>query len=454
MPIQSNQWPGRYYNTLAQVLLREPGHAQRGRRHRQDWLGSLLRQRIHPGRNGTRSRAHRQPAAARPREPRLRCAARPDGLGQHALRQRAQRQPVGRQHRSAAIFGQVVRGTAGSERARPRHARPAARPDRRRVTCISPLGNGAGSLLYDTENLVNYHDVIALPRQHLQPVLPARLAHASTAPTPTTIVPRVNKAYEDKGLSHVHDVERRTTAASSSSATRSNVAMNAQPGRHAPQAASQRSQRQAPGPRQLRPAPAAGGQQRRPGVHRQRRVSRRATSTTNITAKSSEQTIKNEGFLAGTSLDFKDRYIVDGAFRYDGSSLFGSGNRWAPFGRISGVWRVSEEPFWHLNFITDFRLRASHGTAGSTPRFIAQYETYNCSTTGCSLGQAGNTKLKPETTTENEFGTDFTLFNRLGVELTQRTVGDEEPDPPGPDAGVARLHQPVAERRNAVQQHV
>jgi Outer membrane cobalamin receptor protein len=123
-----------------------------------------------------------------------------------------------------------------------------------------------------------------------------------------------------------------------------------------------------------------------------------SNTTTNKTATSDAQTIKNEGFLAGTSLDFKDRYVLDAAFRYDGSSLFGSGNRWAPFGRVSGVWRVSQEPWYNLPVLTDFRLRASHGTAGSTPRFSAQYETYNCGTAGCSLGQAGNKNLKPETT--------------------------------------------------------
>src|SRR5204863_9830816 len=42
----------------------------------------------------------------------------------------------------------------------------------------------------------------------------------------------------------------------------------------------------------------------------------------------------------------------------------------------------------------------------------------SCSTGGCTLGQAGNSKLKPETTTEDEVGTDLTLFNRLGLELT------------------------------------
>lgn len=138
----------------------------------------------------------------------------------------------------------------------------------------------------------------------------------------------------------------------------------------------------------------------------------------NKSVSSGGQTIKNVGVLAGTTLDYKDRYILDATFRYDGSSLFGEGNRWAPFGRVSGVWRVSQEPFWNLGWLSDFRLRASRGTAGSTPRFDAQYETYSVTTSGIFLGQAGNSKLKPETTTETEVGSDLTLFERLGLEFT------------------------------------
>ncbi len=143
-----------------------------------------------------------------------------------------------------------------------------------------------------------------------------------------------------------------------------------------------------------------------------------SNTSTNKTATSNGQSIKREGFFAGANVEYKNRYIIDGTYRYDGSSLFGAGNRWAPFGRVSAVWRVSEEPFWHVPHVSDFRVRASNGTAGNSPAFDSQYETYSCSATGCSLGQAGNSKLKPETTREVETGTDFTLFNRLGVELT------------------------------------
>jgi TonB-linked SusC/RagA family outer membrane protein len=143
-----------------------------------------------------------------------------------------------------------------------------------------------------------------------------------------------------------------------------------------------------------------------------------SNASTNITATSSGQTIKRMGYFAGANVEYKNRYILDGTFRYDGSSLFGAGNRWAPFGRVSGVWRVSEEPWFHVPHLSDFRLRASNGTAGNSPAFSSQYETYSCSATGCSLGQAGNSQLKPETTREVELGSDFTLFDRLGIELT------------------------------------
>ena len=140
--------------------------------------------------------------------------------------------------------------------------------------------------------------------------------------------------------------------------------------------------------------------------------------TTNQNVSSSSQVIKNAGFSVAANLDYKDRYVLDASWRYDGSSLFGPGNRWAPFSRIAGVWIVSHEPFWNVGFMDELRFRASRGTAGSTPRFDAQYETYSVGVGGISTGRAGNQALKPETTSEVEVGTDFTLFRKLGFEVT------------------------------------
>ena len=146
-------------------------------------------------------------------------------------------------------------------------------------------------------------------------------------------------------------------------------------------------------------------------------VNQTSNTSTNYFVTSSGQTIKNVGLSSAGTLDYK-AYTLEGSFRYDGSSLFGPGHRWAPFGRISGVWGVSDEPFWHVGFLNSLRLRASRGSAGNTPPFIAQYETYTVTATGIALGQAGNNQLRPETTTELEVGTDFELFHKLGVEVT------------------------------------
>lgn len=143
-----------------------------------------------------------------------------------------------------------------------------------------------------------------------------------------------------------------------------------------------------------------------------------SNTETNYSTNSNSFTTKAIGLYAAANFDYKDRYILEGSYRYDGSSRFGSGNRWAPFNRISGVWRISEEPFWNLGFLDDARFRLSRGTAGATPNFGAQYEVYNVGSTGISLGQAGNSQLRPETTTEWEGGMDFTLFGRIGMEVT------------------------------------
>jgi len=131
------------------------------------------------------------------------------------------------------------------------------------------------------------------------------------------------------------------------------------------------------------------------------------------------QTVKSIGYFGGLDLDYKDRYIVGGVIRRDGSSLFGSANRWTTWGRGSAAWRVSLEPWWFVPQINELKLRASRGSAGNRPVFAAQYETYNL-TNGVLGGAAtiGNKDLKPETVVETELGADAELFHRIGLGFT------------------------------------
>jgi hypothetical protein len=134
---------------------------------------------------------------------------------------------------------------------------------------------------------------------------------------------------------------------------------------------------------------------------------------------SSFSRIRQLSQFAGINLDYKDRYILDALIRRDGSSLFGMGNRWATFGRVSGAWRVSQEPWWRFSAVSDLKLRASYGTAGGSPRFNAQYESFNIGNGGIlTLTTLGNRSLRPELHKELELGTDMELFGRYGVTAT------------------------------------
>ena len=50
-------------------------------------------------------------------------------------------------------------------------------------------------------------------------------------------------------------------------------------------------------------------------------------------------------FLSRANVGFKDRYFVTAILRYDGSSKFAEGHKWAAFRGLSASWRHSGEDF-------------------------------------------------------------------------------------------------------------
>ncbi len=141
--------------------------------------------------------------------------------------------------------------------------------------------------------------------------------------------------------------------------------------------------------------------------------------TPSQTVTSSLQTIRGLGYYLSEDIDWKDRYIIGGLVRRDASSLFGSGHRWATFGRGSAAWRVSQEPWWFIPALDEFKLRASVGSAGNRPAFVSQYETYAlASGTVGNPVTLGNRNLRPETVVETELGLDGELFHKVGFSIT------------------------------------
>src|SRR4029077_15154250 len=99
-------------------------------------------------------------------------------------------------------------------------------------------------------------------------------------------------------------------------------------------------------------------------------------ATTGFGLNSTTQSIRSVGITNGITADWKSRYFIDALVRRDGSSLFGSDNRWAHYGRESAARRISAESWWFLSPVNDLNFGASYGTGGVPPPFVAQYETY------------------------------------------------------------------------------
>ena len=134
---------------------------------------------------------------------------------------------------------------------------------------------------------------------------------------------------------------------------------------------------------------------------------------------------RREGIFFNTIFDFRDRYILDALVRQDGNSRFGRDSRRAWYYRVAGKYIISEEEWFDIQAVDDLGFRYSIGTAGNTPRWSAQYETFNVSAGTISPGILGNRNLKPEVATEQEMGIDLTA-GRYFADLTYaRTEVDD-----------------------------
>ncbi len=126
-------------------------------------------------------------------------------------------------------------------------------------------------------------------------------------------------------------------------------------------------------------------------------------------------------YLARANYSFKDRYLITGTIRNDGSSRFGANNRRQTFGSFALGWRLSEESFIKkLGFVDNAKLRGSFGTTGSNliGDFVARsslspinHSFGNETVTGVSIASPGNSFLTWETSEQLDLGLDLTLFN-------------------------------------------
>ena len=64
---------------------------------------------------------------------------------------------------------------------------------------------------------------------------------------------------------------------------------------------------------------------------------------------------------------YKNKYMLEGIFRYDGSSRFAKNHRWTPFWGVSGAWLLSSEEFMRntSSWLSFAKIRLSWGQMGN-----------------------------------------------------------------------------------------
>ena len=129
-------------------------------------------------------------------------------------------------------------------------------------------------------------------------------------------------------------------------------------------------------------------------------------------------------FFGRVNYTFKDRYLLTGSLRRDGSSRFGPGNQWGVFPAFAAAWRVIEEPWMQkIPQLSDLKLRFSWGVNGN--QSFGNYLFLSTYTAGDSKAQyqfgnqfvttirpsAVDPNIKWEQTASTNFGVDFGLYN-------------------------------------------
>jgi TonB-linked SusC/RagA family outer membrane protein len=122
-------------------------------------------------------------------------------------------------------------------------------------------------------------------------------------------------------------------------------------------------------------------------------------------------------FFARANWSIRDRYLLSASLRTDGSSRFGSANRYGTFPAISAGWVVSDEPMMSgLARLATLKLRGSFGVTGNqgigdfASMSLANGASYS-GAPGVAVQQLGNPDLRWETTHELDLGADVGLLD-------------------------------------------
>jgi len=142
-----------------------------------------------------------------------------------------------------------------------------------------------------------------------------------------------------------------------------------------------------------------------------------------ITDFSGRDLSRQVAFFGRANYGLKDRYFLTGVLRYDGSSRFAVGHKWAVFPAVSGSWRISEENFMRDRGFSELRLRVGYGLQGNpgvppysslltlSPDPGARYPFGGVPVSGVIPTRDANPTLKWEQTAQFNVAVDYGLLN-------------------------------------------
>ena len=124
--------------------------------------------------------------------------------------------------------------------------------------------------------------------------------------------------------------------------------------------------------------------------------------------------VEIQSMFARAVLGYRGRYSLTATFRRDGSSKFGSNNKYANFPAVAAAWTITSEDFMHdQKLFKTLKLRLGYGETGNQEfPANAALDVYQYTNNGTlSTLHFGNPDLKWETVKSVDAGIDFELLN-------------------------------------------
>lgn len=144
-------------------------------------------------------------------------------------------------------------------------------------------------------------------------------------------------------------------------------------------------------------------------------------------------------FFGRVQYSYDSKYLFSATIRRDGSSKFGTNNRWGWFPSFSGAWKLNEEAFLKdIDWIGTAKLRVSWGVTGNdrigNAQFLSNMAALNypigdtqAGANGYVIGNIANSNLGWETTKSTNIGIDFGILNDrvyFSADYYQKTTED------------------------------